>query len=210
MGKQNNRSTLTLLPLVGIAIFTLLYFIATLLYPGGSDADKTAKGFSWLHNYWCELMAPAAQNGEQNSARPIAITAMFVLAISLSFFWYQIPKLFKLKKSNSVYIKCSGIGSMLVLPFLFTGDHDMVINIAGLLGCIAIILVLIKLYQAKMHGLFWVGILCLILCGINNLVYYMKEWLYLLPIIQKISFVVFLFWFAKLSLLTYQKEKSRM
>src|SRR3954449_6164304 len=65
----------TLLPLFGIILFLLLYFIATLYYPGGAQFDKTTKGFSWTQNYWCNLLNENAINGLPNPARPIAITA---------------------------------------------------------------------------------------------------------------------------------------
>jgi hypothetical protein len=196
-----------LLPVWGILLFILLYVVAALLYPGGSDADKTATGFSWQNNYWCELMASYAQNGEPNIARPTAILAMIVLAVSLIIFWNNITGLFVYPKNSSRVTQYCGTGSMLVLPFLFTGLHDPVINIAGLLGCIAIIALLANLYKHKMHLLFYMGIFCLLLCGINNYVYYSKDLLHYLPVIQKISFVIFLLWFILLSVKLYQKNK---
>lgn len=35
--------------------FLLFYVVATFFYPGGSQLDKTASGFSWTQNYWCNL-----------------------------------------------------------------------------------------------------------------------------------------------------------
>ncbi len=187
----------------GIIFFILLYIIAALLYPGGSDIDKTATGFSWQHNYWCELMDSDAQNGKDNTARPVAIAAMFVLAISLIIFWYQIPLLFSGKKTGSMVIRYCGVGSMLIVPFMFTGRHDAVMNIAGLLGCIAIAVLMAKLYTYKMYGYFIYAILCILLCALNNYVYYTGNLLYWLPVIQKISFIVFLLWFALLTVKLY-------
>ena len=98
-------------------------------------------------------MAPQAQNGEPNTSRPVAILAMGVLAISLVIFWNNIPILFPLKKRESRVIRISGISSMLVVPLMLTGLHDSVINTAALLGCIAIITVLINLFRFKMYYL---------------------------------------------------------
>ena len=198
-----NRSIL--LPIGGILLFILLYFISASLYPGGSDADKTAKGFSWQHNYWCELLANEAQNGQPNSARPIAITAMIILAISLIIFWYIIPTLFTNKKIISKIITYTGIGSMLVTPFLLTNSHDLVINIAGILGCIAIIGLLANLFRLRLYFLFYLGIFCLMLCGLNNYVYYSNNLMTYLPVIQKISFLIFLLWFILLCVKCYKK-----
>ncbi len=197
-----------LLPVGGIFLFILLYIVAAFLYPGGSDADNTATRFSWQNNYWCELMATKAQNGQPNTARPVAILAMIVLAFSLIIFWNNIAGLFVYRKSSSLITQYCGTGSMLVLPFLFTGLHDPVINIAGLLGCIAIIALLVNLYKYKMYFLFLLGIFCLLLCGVNNYVYYSKDLLDHLPVIQKISFLIFLLWFILLSLTLYRKKLS--
>ena len=196
--KQLNKS-FALLPVWGIISFILLYIIATFLYPGGSDANKTTEGFSWQHNYWCELMASQAQNGKINTAKPVAITAMFVLAISLIVFWYCIPGLFG-NNGGSKLIRYCGIGSMLILPLMFAGLHDTVMNVAGLLGCIAIAVLLTRLYHHKMYGSFIHGILCILLCAANNYIYYTGNFFYWLPIIQKISFIVFLLWFIMLTI----------
>ena len=197
--KKFSNKGWVLLPVWGIALFVALYIIATFLYPGGSDANKMTAGFSWQHNYWCELMASHAQNGKANTARPVAIAAMFVLAISLIIFWYQIPFLFNGRKTGNLVIRYCGAGSMLVVPFMFAGRHDTVMNIAGLLGCTAIAVLMAKLYTHKMYGFFIYAILCILLCAVNNYVYYTGNFFYWLPIIQKISFVVFLLWFALLT-----------
>ncbi len=206
---MNNKKANTywlLLPAWGMFLFVILYVVAASAYPGGSDADKAATGFSWQHNYWCELMATDSQNGKPNAARPIAILAMMVLAISLSIFWFTIPRLFTYKRTGSQIIRYSGIASMLVLPLLLTGFHDTVINIAALFGCIAIIGLLVNLFRHKMYRLFYLGIFCLLLCGINNYVYYSSHLLQHLPVIQKISFLFFLLWFILHSLKLYRKN----
>ena len=89
---------------------------------------------------------------------------------------------------------------MLIVPFMFAGQHDMVMNIAGLLGCIAIAILVIKLRAEKLYSLFAHGILCIALCGLNNYIYYTGNFLYYLPVIQKITFLSFLLWFTLLSL----------
>jgi hypothetical protein len=197
-----------LLPVLGIGLFIVLYIIAAYLYPGGSDADKTAIGFSWQHNYWCELLATQAQNGKTNTARPVAITAMMVLAISLIIFWYRIPLLFLERIIGGKAMQWSGIGSMVVLPLLLTDSHDMVINSAALLGCIGIIILMTNLIKHKMYLLFYIGMICLLLCAVNNYVYYTKKLLHNLPVIQKISFLIFLLWFVLLSVKLYRKKRN--
>lgn len=68
-----------LAPILGVIIFVILYIIATLLYPGGSQIEKNAIGFSWVNNYWCNLLNESATNGQPNSAKPVAMAGMFIL-----------------------------------------------------------------------------------------------------------------------------------
>ncbi|MBL7725070.1 MAG: hypothetical protein JNK27_13040 [Chitinophagaceae bacterium] len=206
MISKKTNSYWVLSPVLGMLLFIMLYIAAALLYPGGSDFNRSATEFSWQNNYWCELLATKAQNGQSNIARPVAIFAMAVLAISLIIFWYTIPGLFAGKRTGSRVIRYAGIGSMLVTPLLLTGFHDHVINTAALLGCIAIIVLLINLFRYRMLLLFSTGILCLLLCGVNNYVYYSKDLLHYLPVIQKISFFIFLLWFCLLSLALYRRQ----
>jgi hypothetical protein len=205
--KKSNTFWISL-PIWGIAFFIILYIVSASLYPGGSDINKRATGFSWQHNYWCELMATNGQNGQPNTARPVAITAMVVLAISLIIFWYHIPRLFPYRQISNRVIRFCGIGSMFVMPLLLAGFHDTVINTAALFGCIAILGLLINLYRYKMYQLFYHGIFCLLLCGINNYIYYSKDLLHYLPVVQKISFIFFLLWFILLSVKLYRKENA--
>ena len=41
------KSIWVLTPIFGILIFVVLYIVAALLYPGGSQVDKNSIGFSW-------------------------------------------------------------------------------------------------------------------------------------------------------------------
>lgn len=187
------------MPVGGIILFTLLYIVATLLYPGGSDIDRNAKGFNWLHNYWCELMAPHSQNGQENTARPVAILAMCVLAASLALIWYYVPSRLPLHRSLQKLNSWSGILSMVMLFFLFTHDHDKVINIAASLGFTAMLLASAGLYRKKMFFLFSLGVFCFLLGLLNTWLYYSGQ-RYYLPVVQKITFILFLSWFCLLAL----------
>jgi len=202
---KRTNNTYIILPLAGICIFTVLYIAAAFLYPGGNEYDESAKGFSWQNNYWCELLNNYAENKEINSARPVAIFAMAVLAFSLVLFWYHVPKLFNFQSYVNITIRSAGILSMAVLPFLFTGSHDAVINIAGTLGITSMILVQAGLFKIRFYRLFFLGIICIILCLINNYIYYTKNWLPYLPVIQKITFIFFLSWFGCLNIQLYKK-----
>lgn len=200
MTTKHSRVIFPYLPVIGVCLFVALYFIASLFYPGGSDVDESSKGFNWMHNYWCELMAARAYNGEANSARPIAIGGMFVLATSISICWYNATAFFENKTKANWLILYPGIFSMVSLILLFFQPHDLAINIAGVSGMVALIGVELGLYRNKLLFWFAIGIFCILLCLINNYIYYARKFVYYLPVIQKITFFFFLIWFSMVSI----------
>jgi hypothetical protein len=198
------------MPIVGTLLFVILYFISTLYYPGGSQIDKNSSGFSWTNNYWCNLLNDTAMNGLANPAKPIALTGMFVLCLTLSFFWFIFPRQIIISKNFRLAIQVSGILAMTIAFFLFTNiNHDLVTNLASSFGAIAIIGTLIGLYKNKLFGLFKFGLLNILLVGLNNLCYYNTELVVYLPVIQKISFATFLVWICCIDIKLYQTQNSK-
>lgn len=207
---NNNKQKpyLLILPLASIIIFACLYIIATTLYPGGSQADNNANGFSWLNNYWCNLLNEYAMNGEPNTARPIAFAGMCVLCISLAAFWILFPLYTGLKTGVRRSIQIFGGGAMGIGFFLFTNLHDMIINLAMLSALIAIIGTFAGLYKLKWKGLIIFGVFNLLLVGVNNILYYGDGLLIYLPVVQKISFISFLLWISLIDIQLYKKVNA--
>jgi hypothetical protein len=193
-----------LTPLFGTLIYLLLYIIATFFYPGGSQVDKNSLGFSWTQNYWCNLLNENAVNGQHNSARPIAIVAMFFLCVTLMIFWYIFPKQTGFRKSRKLIVQVSGFASMISIMFISTGLHDIIINIATVFGLIAVIGTFIGLLELKWTKLFWVGIFILPLVALNNFLYYKTGLLIYLPVVQKITFLYFLLWICLIDVGLYE------
>ncbi len=190
-----------MIPLFGLIAFIILYFIAAFLYPGGSQADSSSVGFSWLHNYWCNLLNERAMNGKYNTARPFAMLGMYVLCFSLAVFWYQFSRIGNFNRSTQKIIQLSGIVSACTGIFIFTGYHDLVINVSGLLALLAFAGTFSGLYRMAWRKLFWFGLFNLVLIAINNFIYYSNDLLAFLPVVQKITFVCFLTW---IGLINYQ------
>ena len=187
---------MTLVPVFGIAVFLILYFAATIYYPGGSHLDKNSTSFSWEHNYWCNLLNEQGLNGQPNKARPVAMIAMFVLSIALASFWYIFPVQAGLRKPGKQIIQVSGLLSIMVGFFLFTDIHDIIINIASFFGLVAMVGTFIGLLRLKWKGLFYFGLLNLALGTLNSISYYGDVLMYYLPLIQKFTFLSFLLWFC--------------
>ena len=211
MAAQSNRSKncWILTPFIGSFLFIVLYIIAAFLYPGGSGPDKTAIGYNWANNYWCNLLNVRAINGYTNTARPVAVIAMFVLCLSLSTFWILFPVVTRLKKYHKLLIQITGTVCMVSSFLLLTSiDHDLVVNTSSTFGFIAMIGTLIALYQLKWRWLFACGLFDLLLVALNNYLYHSNKMTYL-PIVQKFSFLAFLIWFSLISINLYQESNSR-
>ncbi len=190
-----------MIPPGGAVLFAALYLLAAYFYPGGSQVDAHAPGFSWINNYWCNLLNEKAINGQPNSARPVALLATIALSITFSAFWLLFAGRSNTGKVLKFVIGASGILSMVAGFFLFTAtDHDLVTNLASAFGLVAVIGTLIGLYTMKWQGFFAYGLVNLLLVAANNYVYYNKELLPYLPIIQKITFAAFLIWISLISL----------
>ena len=204
--KQNKlRSIYELIPVFGTVIFVILYIVSTFLYPGGSQADKNSIGFSWVNNYWCNLLNENAINGQHNSAKPVALTGMFVLCFTLSFFWFLFPEHTTIGKIGRLVIQISGIIAMTIAFFLFTSiNHDLVTNLASSFGAIAIIGTFIGLYKNKWYSLFVFGLLNILLVVLNNYFYYTTDLLIYLPVTQKITFATFLIWICCIDIKMYR------
>lgn len=190
----HTRKTLVLLPAIGIGLFVVLYLVAAGQYPGGSNADRTAQGFSWVHNYWCDLLSDWAKNGEPNPGSAVAIAAMTMLCLSLATFWYLLPDLLNTGRHHYQVVQYAGVGSMLLSIFVFSNYHDMIIMAAVALGVVALAGTYVALFRSRSYALLGFGIICLLFILANSYIYYSKQWIVILPLLQKVTFVLYLLW----------------
>lgn len=205
--KAPNRSVL-LLPMIGILLFVLLYTLAASIYPGGSWLLPQQNGFSFWNNYLCDLLDKNAINGELNSARFFARTALAVLCLSLFLVWYYVPCLFKGESWNKAVMWFSGLAALTVTCFLSSNAHDNTVNTAGFFAVIAFITCFVELLKARHIKLLVFGIACLSIFLVNYYIYETGRYLRLLPVIQKLTFLCFIIWFVMLDILLYRKLKS--
>ncbi|MFD0749177.1 hypothetical protein ACFQZS_03425 [Mucilaginibacter calamicampi] len=146
-------------------------------------------------------------NGQLNTARPIAMVAMFVLCLTLAFFWYVFPGQVGFRKKWRRGMQLSGIISMLTGMFIFTDLHDSIINIAGAFALVAVIGTFIGVYMLKWRKLFTMGIFNVILIALNNILYYGDDLKMYLPTVQKITFLSFLLWIGLITVGLYRSKK---
>ena len=203
--KNRSNTIITLLPILGIALFVLFYIVAALYYPGGSYVSPNQSGYNFKNNYLCDLLDNQAINGVLNSARIYARIALAILCFSLIFFWYHVSHLFDRKNKSQTIMRITGMLSMLITLFLASGIHDIILRIAGVFGVIALLIALIELFKANYYKVFLLGFICLLLFLTNYYIYETELLIEKLPLIQKITFLSFMSWFVVLSLHTYRK-----
>ena len=112
---------------------------------------------------------------------------MIVLCTSLATFWIYYPVKKGIPQQLQWLIRITGPLSMGTALFITVFDHDGVTNIASLFGVIAVFGTMIILYKTKQTWLFRLGLLNLLLVGVNNLFYYTPSLLYLIAVLQKFS-----------------------
>lgn len=196
---------LMLFPLAGIGLFAFFYALSALNYPGGSWNFTDRTGFSFWHNYLCDLLDDYAINGEVNTARFFARAALGILCISLFLIWFSLPKLFTIKSINLTIMRLSGLLSLVVTLFLASGTHDLILRIAGIFGGVAVITCLVELYKIRYYKLLKLGVFCLIVFFVNYFIYETSYYIKILPVLQKITFISFIVWFVCLDIQLYRK-----
>ncbi len=190
----NGQGLVKFLPTIGIFLFVCIYIYASTLYPGGSRADINSMGFDWGNNHWCNLMSEYGLNGIQNKARPIAITGITILCSSMIMFFFQFANHFENNRNWKMIIKISGALAMLSATFIFTVYHDIMTTILSISGTLVIIGMIRALYKNHLPFFMVIGILCMVIIGINNFFYYNEDLTLYSPIVQKIAFVLILSW----------------
>lgn len=191
--------------MVGMVMFMVLYTISAFKYPGGSWNYIEHSGFSFWHNYLCDLLDDYAINGELNSARFFARAALGILCASLILIWVSLPKLFTTKSFNRTIMVMSGLLSLIITLFLASGTHDLIVRIAGAFGVIAVITCLVELYKIRNYKILILGVFCLIVFSANYFIYETGHFIKILPVLQKITFVTFIGWFVLLDIQLYKK-----
>lgn len=202
---KNLRGWLLQIPTIGMGLFILFYVLAAREYPGGSWNLPQKNGFSFWNNYLCDLLDTKAINGELNNARYFARISLIMLCASLMFLWNKLPAFFNRQSSNKNIMWISGNLALGITFFLTSGTHDITIRIAGFFGVIAFVTCFIELYKTKKYKLLGYGVLCLSIFLVNYFIYETQLFIHSLPIIQKVTFILFLIWFYFLNNALYKK-----
>jgi hypothetical protein len=187
--------------LIGIVFSTTLLVIAAINYPGGSQKNKNSVGYDWRNNYLCNLFSEKAMNGHDNPARPWAIAGMLFLCISFAIFFIGFSKKIQSKTSANL-IKYCGAGSMLFAFLVITPYHDVMVTIACVLALIALFYSTVFVLLSKLFFFKILSIACMATLYASMYIYYTSTYLSLLPIMQKLSFLIAISWMLGLRYFT--------
>ncbi|MBK8700464.1 MAG: hypothetical protein IPN29_13405 [Saprospiraceae bacterium] len=175
-----------------LGIFTLLSAYSVYLYPGGSDLDTQASGFSWMHNYWCHLLDRTAINGHVNPGRSAAIAASLILCVGLAYTYFRLSDVYLSPLVSPRLTKVMLITALCSFIFLSTPFHDD----ATLVLCIAGILFLISLSTSLIYVKVYLAVamimVCMAISGLTALIYFTGWFMPQLALFQKISFAAFM------------------
>jgi hypothetical protein len=138
-------------------------------------------------------------NGQINPARTYAITAMVILCISLALFFVQFAQKFAQNRFWKLAIKIFGILTMAFAILIFTKYHDLMTTISSIFGAFVVIGIIWEVYRSNLNLFKIGGIVCVILLGLNNYIYYSENGIEYLPLIQKITFAIVLIWIIGLN-----------
>lgn len=196
-------------PIAGLLGFSLFFVIATSFYPGGSVNVIAAEGYSYFHNFFCDLMSLNLEEGVVNDARPIAIVGHLMLSFSLISFFYILPEIFQKQNRNTRIIRAIGMLSMTIFIFMFTKYHDLIVTISGVFTIITFIPFFIELINYENKGLKALSCLCVFLSLVLFLSYETKIGFYYAPFVQKIAFVFDSIWIIWVSMIVASKQQLR-
>lgn len=186
-----------LIPIFGIFIFSVLYFIATFFYPGGTEVHPEYTVHKLSENYLCDLMSAKTYSGKENPAQTLAVLALSLLTLSFIPYWRGLAKIFNTRASR-ILIGHFGALSMIVAALVFTPMHDLAVYISVFLGFTAFGSVIIHIRHHRNE--FMISFLPVIFMILNFIFWHFKYQLDWLPLIQKGAFLTFFIWVIVLSL----------
>ena len=195
------------LTIAGLGVYLLVFAIAAKGYPGGSTNLPVYNGYSFFHNFLCDVMNPVTQTGVQNEVRPLAIVSHLVLSFTMISFFYLLPEIFSFTNRNTKLTRGFGMLTMFVFIFMYTEYHDAIVTATAVLGTLALIPFFIELPKYQNANLKTLAVACFALSVVVFLIFISKIGYYYLPFIQKMAFVLDGSWVIWVSLIVIRKNK---
>ena len=130
---------------LGSVVAALLLLVAAMaLYPGGTWLDRSAPGHDFFRNFFCDLTADRALNGQTNPGASFGKAGMIVLSAGTLPFWFLVTRLFPARVGLSVAVRVLGLASALAATLVPLAPsqrygflHAVFILVAGVPGLLA-------------------------------------------------------------------------
>lgn len=167
----------------------ILFYLATLHYPGGSNWNKNSIGFDWRYNYITNLFNPIAVNGVSNGSVPWAIAAMALFCLSIGLFFVYMANRIS-NRSSSFIIRSGGIASMGFAFLAVTPWHDLVVVVSNVLVLLTLFYLTVHLFKSRIYSYGLLCSLCLASIYLGSFMYYGNQWIEWLPVVQKSIFIM--------------------
>jgi hypothetical protein len=166
------RERVYFLTMLGSSQFVMLTLIAMILYPGGTHADPTTKGYSFFRNFFSDLGLTETISGNPKFASFLLFTVA-----ALTIFFFTFPSFFSsspLGKWLSILGSIVGIVSGLAfigvaLPAdLYLESHTLAVQIAFLSFFVAVLIYIPPLFLKRGYSKIyaWVFAVFSILLGV--------------------------------------------
>jgi hypothetical protein len=194
--------------LLGIIISLLFLIIATRYYPGGSQYDKNAIGYSWKNNYLSNLFSPKAVNGSANASRFWAVPGMLSLCLSFALFFFEFSKKIPVKGAANI-VRYFGTSAMLFAFLVVTPYHDQMVTITSTLALVSMFYITVFIFRSQLLLFKITSIVCLLALYICNYVYYTRNYLEFLPVFQKVALAITITWMLTLQYFTTSADFDR-
>ena len=163
------------------------------------------KDKSFFDLYFCDLLGTSNQNYHFTLSKLLAIVGWIVFGISISFFWNLFPRLILISKWTALSIRLFGTTAPLILLLLiFKFNHVWVVVLGFIFGIGTSLFVLYALFKSGYKQFFYFGVLTDAFLMSNMFVFSTHIMIDYLPIIQKLTFVIFLSWMSWLNVELYK------
>ena len=108
-----NRTTLIFIPRVAAILFIFLQILGMLAYPGGTMYDASTEGYSFSMNFFSDMGAYAARNGEPNYLSMIIFAiSLTIVGLTFGLYYSLLPKLLG---NDTVNFFMATIGSLFAI-----------------------------------------------------------------------------------------------
>ncbi len=191
-----------------MGIYVIVFTIAALDYPGGSENNPDTEGYSFFHNFLCDVMLTTTPGGISNPAVLLATISHFILSATMITFFFILPEIFDWSNKNTKTVRYAGMLTMTVFIFMYTALHDHIVTLTGILGTAALIPFFIEMRKYRNGALKYLAYLCFLLSIIVFFIFETKIGIYYLPFLQKITFFFDAWWVIWVSLIVWQKKST--